>query len=186
MATGRRCTEVLELRLNCLGRYGDAPMLWHDQTKVGNYDAGIRIPEYLSGRLEGRRRKTLRRFELRHGQPPAPQEAAEMALFPSRVKNPMETRAISYSFFRCAFKPWVESLELGRCVPHQARHTLATKLLQAGATLAHIRKYLGQVSDRMAEHYINSRVLHQPGEKPQVSRSRQGRNSVPCLRTAAV
>ncbi len=154
-ATGRRCTEVLELRLNCLGRYGDAPMLWHDQTKVGNYDAGIRIPEYLSGRLEGRRRKTLRRFGLRHGRPPAPQEAAEMALFPSRVKNPMETRAISYSFFRCAFKPWVESLELGRCVPHQARHTLATKLLQAGATLAHVRKYLGQVSDRMAEHYIH-------------------------------
>ncbi len=154
-ATGRRCTEVLELRLNCLGRYGDAPMLWHDQTKVGNYDAGIRIPEYLFGRLEGRRRKTLRRFELRHGRPPAPQDAAEMALFPSRVKNPMETRAISYSFFRCAFKPWVESLELGRCVPHQARHTLATKLLQAGATLAHVRKYLGQVSDRMAEHYIH-------------------------------
>ncbi len=155
VATGRRCTEVLELRLDCLGRYGDAPMLWHDQTKVGNYDAGIRIPEYLSGRLEGRRRKTLRRFELRHGRPPAPQEAAEMALFPSRVKNPMETRAISYSFFRCAFKPWVESLELGRCVPHQARHTLATKLLRAGATLAHVRKYLGQVSDRMAEHYIH-------------------------------
>ena len=70
VATGRRCTEVLELRLNCLGRYGDAPMLWHDQTKVGNYDAGIRIPEYLSGRLDSRRRKTLRRFELRHGRPP--------------------------------------------------------------------------------------------------------------------
>ena len=33
VATGRRCTEVLELRLNCLGRYGDAPMLWHDQTE---------------------------------------------------------------------------------------------------------------------------------------------------------
>ena len=78
-----------------------------------------------------------------------------MALFPSRVKNPAETRAISYSFFRNAFKPWVESLDLGGCVPHQARHTLATKLLQAGATLAHVRKYLGQVSDRMAEHYIH-------------------------------
>jgi integrase len=155
VATGRRCTEVLELRLNCMGRYGDAPMLWHDQAKVGNYDAGIRIPEYLFGRLDSRRRKTLRRFELRHGRPPSPRETAEMALFPSRVKNPAEARAISYSFFRRAFKPWVESLDLGECVPHQARHTLATKLLQAGATLAHVRKYLGQVSDRMAEHYIH-------------------------------
>jgi hypothetical protein len=32
---------------------------------------------------------------------------------------------------------------------------MATRLLQAGATLAHVRKYLGQVSDRMAEHYVN-------------------------------
>ena len=155
VATGRRCCEVLELRLNCLGRYGNHPMLWHDQTKVGNYDAGIRIPEHLFARLDGRRRKTLQRFELRHGRPPTPAEAAEMALFPSRVKNPLETRSISYSFFHRAFKPWTGSLDLGRCVPHQARHTLATKLLQAGATLTHIRKYLGQVSDRMAEHYVH-------------------------------
>ncbi|MFI8438958.1 hypothetical protein ACIGJO_35585 [Streptomyces sp. NPDC079020] len=30
---------------------------------------------------------------------------------------------------------------------------MATKLLSNGASLAHIRRYLGQVSDRMAEHY---------------------------------
>ncbi|MFH9821475.1 hypothetical protein [Streptomyces sp. NPDC017230] len=38
IVTGRRCSEVLHLRLECLGRYGGLPMLWHDQTKVGNYD----------------------------------------------------------------------------------------------------------------------------------------------------
>src|SRR5260370_2640995 len=130
-------------------------MLGHGKTKVGNYDAGSRIPEYLSGRLDSRRRKPLRRFELRHGRPPPPRETAEITLAPSRGANLAEARAISYSFFRRAFKPWVESLALGECVPHQARHTLATKLLQAGATLAHVRKYLGQVSDRMAEHYIH-------------------------------
>jgi len=32
-------------------------------------------------------------------------------------------------------------------------HTLATSLLRHGATLTHIRRYLGHVSDRMAEHY---------------------------------
>ncbi|MDY7091239.1 MAG: tyrosine-type recombinase/integrase, partial [Actinomycetota bacterium] len=41
-----------------------------------------------------------------------------------------------------------------RWVPHQARHNLATSLLRAGATLTHVRRYLGHVSERMAEHYI--------------------------------
>ena len=50
--TGRRCGEVLNLRLDCLGRYGGLPMLWHDQTKVGNYDAAIRIPERVYQLLE--------------------------------------------------------------------------------------------------------------------------------------
>ena len=36
--------------------------------------------------------------------------------------------------------------------------TLATNLLRTGASLAHIRRYLGQVSDRMAEHY--TKVAH--------------------------
>jgi hypothetical protein len=40
-------------------------------------------------------------------------------------------------------------------VPHQARHSLATSLLRAGATLTHVRRYLGQVSERMAEHYVH-------------------------------
>src|SRR5258707_1825626 len=39
--------------------------------------------------------------------------------------------------------------------PQRARHTLATNLLRAGASLTHIRRYLGQVSDRMAEHYVH-------------------------------
>ena len=52
----------------------------------------------------------------------------------------------------------LDGLDLGGNVAHQARHTLATKLLAAGASLAHIRKYLGHVSDRMAEHY--AKVSH--------------------------
>lgn len=52
----------------------------------------------------------------------------------------------------------MDGLALPSAVAHQARHTLATNLLRAGASLAHIRRYLGQVSDRMAEHYI--KVAH--------------------------
>jgi len=32
---------------------------------------------------------------------------------------------------------------------------LATSLLRAGASLTHVRRYLGHVSERMAEHYIH-------------------------------
>jgi hypothetical protein len=37
----------------------------------------------------------------------------------------------------------LHGLNLGAAVPHQARHTLATKLLAAGASLQHIKRYLG-------------------------------------------
>jgi len=40
-------------------------------------------------------------------------------------------------------------------VPHQARHSLATSLLRAGASLTHIRRYLGHVSEKMAERYVH-------------------------------
>jgi hypothetical protein len=66
---------------------------------------------------------------------------------------------LSYSWFSTGFQQWIAELKLGTCVPHQARHTLATTLLRHGASLTHIRRYLGQVSDRMAEHYTHVAVF---------------------------
>jgi hypothetical protein len=43
VCTGRRVSEVIKVRLDCIGRYGGLPMFWHDQTKVGNLDVAIRI-----------------------------------------------------------------------------------------------------------------------------------------------
>ncbi len=57
---------------------------------------------------------------------PSKAERAAMALFPSRVRNAQGTRSISYGMFQARFKAWVESLDLGPAVSHQARHTLAT------------------------------------------------------------
>lgn len=156
--TGRRCSEVLKLRLDCIGRYGTLPMMWHNQTKVGNYDEAIRIPEFLYDRLAARRRKTLVRFEHRHGRHPSPEERAVIALFPSHVLNPHEKESVSYTTFFRWFRTWMTELDLGHGVAHQARHTLATNLLRAGANLTQIRRYLGQISDRMAEHYV--KVAH--------------------------
>jgi len=153
--TGRRIGEVLTLRWDCLGRYGGLPMLWHDQTKVGNYDAAIRIPERLHDLLAQRQRTTLDRFTAEHGHPPTDSERARLALFPSSKRNRDGTVALTHQWFHRGFSDWVDTLELGRWVPHQARHTLATNLMRAGASLTHIRTYLGQVSDRMAEHYVH-------------------------------
>jgi integrase len=155
IVTGRRCSEVLNLRLDCLGRYGGLPMLWHDQTKVGNYDQALRIPERLHQLLEARQRKTVALFTTRHNRPPTPQERAHLALFPTSQRNSDGRRPLSYKWFHKGFKLWVDELDIGRWVPHQARHSLATSLLRAGATLTHIRRYLGQVSERMAEHYVH-------------------------------
>ena len=155
IVTGRRCGEVLELRLDCLGRYGGLPMLWHDQTKVGNYDAAIRIPERTCQMLEVRQRKTLAVFQERNNRPPTPEERAAMALFPTIFRNRDCRAALSYKWFHKGFKDWIDGLDIGRQVPHQARHSLATSLLRAGATLTHVRRYLGHISEKMAERYIH-------------------------------
>ena len=155
VTTGRRTNEVIKLRWDCIGRYSGLAMFWHDQTKVGNYDAAIRIPERLYDLLATRQTKTLERYMARHGRQPTDTQRAAMALFPSKVRNTDGTVAISSQWFRSRFNPWVEELNLGRWVPHQARHTLATSLLRHGATLTHIRRYLGHISERMAEHYVH-------------------------------
>ena len=75
--------------MDCIGRYHGLPMLWHDQTKVRNYNEAVRIPEYLYIRLEARRAKTL--DPVRAPPRPAvphPAERAAMALFPSRGPQP--------------------------------------------------------------------------------------------------
>lgn len=132
LCTGRRCREVLNLRLDCTGRYRGLALLWHDQTKVGNLNDAIRIPEHLYLRLDARRATTLAQFEDRHGRPPTAAEREAMALFPSRIRNPHGQRSMSYTMYSTKFRQWVESLDLGRAVSHQARHTLATNLLRAG------------------------------------------------------
>jgi integrase len=153
--TGRRIGEVIKLRWDCIGRYGGLAMFWHDQTKVGNYDAAIRIPERLYGRLAERQCKTLDRFTARYGYRPDGEQRARLALFPTIYRSQDGTVPLTHQWFYSRFRPWVDEMDLGHCVPHQARHTLATNLLRNGATLTHIRRYLGQVSDRMAEHYVN-------------------------------
>ncbi|MGH3466791.1 MAG: tyrosine-type recombinase/integrase, partial [Thermocrispum sp.] len=154
VATGRRLGEVVNLRLNCTARYNGLPMLWHDQTKVGNYDEAIRIPERIEQVLDERRNKTIRKFVRWNGREPTADERAALALFVTTKRNRNGTKAIDLSTFNRGFRDWVDELDLGgRYVSHQARHSLATNLLRHGAGLHHIRRYLGHVSEVMTEHY---------------------------------
>src|SRR5207244_452815 len=86
---------------------------------------------------------------------PTGAQRSGLALFPTTYHNPNGTVSLTHQWFYSRFRPWIESLDLGGYVPHQARHTMATNLLRAGASLTHIRRYLGHVSDRMAEHYVH-------------------------------
>ncbi len=52
------------------------------------------------------------------------------------------------------FKRWVDDLDIGRWVPHQARHSLATNLLRAGASLTHIRRYSARSPKGWPKHYV--------------------------------
>jgi integrase len=152
VVTGRRCGEVLDVRLECLGRLNRLPVFWHDQTKVGNYDQAIRIPERLYELLEQRQSKTIARFVQRYGRVPTPQERLQIALFPRRHTNRDLLKGASHGWFTKNFRAWVNTLDITHCVPHQARHTLATNLLRNGANLTHVKRCLGHVSVKMAEH----------------------------------
>ncbi|WP_199180315.1 site-specific integrase [Verrucosispora sp. ts21] len=153
IVTGRRAGEVLGLRLDCVEIHNGVPLLWHDQTKVGNYNEAIRIPDFIYQRLRERQRTTIARFEQRYARTLTAQERASMAMFPRAYRNPHGTYAVGLGWFHGHFRRWVWDLDLEPAVPHQARHTLATRLLAAGASLQHIKRYLGHVSERMTEHY---------------------------------
>lgn len=107
-------------------------MFWHDQTKVGNYDAAVRIPERLYGRLAERQRKTLDLFTARYGYRPGSEQRARLALFPTIYRSQGGTVPLTHQWFYSRFRPWADEMDLGHCVPHQARHTLATNPASSG------------------------------------------------------
>lgn len=47
-----------------------------------------------------------------------------------------------------------EGIKLPGRTTHQARHTLATRLANAGASMTHVKRVLGHVSERMGDSYV--------------------------------
>ena len=107
--------------------------MWVDMTKVGKLDYALQIPRDVYDIVLARQAKTLEKFRLKHGQEPTAKQKRTIALFPSRVTNPTFARSVADTSFNTAFKNWIESDQMGLPghTTHQARHTLATRLVKA-------------------------------------------------------
>ncbi|HCU94789.1 MAG TPA: site-specific integrase [Actinobacteria bacterium] len=153
---GRRIGEVVNLRFDCVSEHLGRTWLWVDMTKVGKLDYAIQIPRDVYDLIRARQDKTTARFRAKFGRSPSAGERRAIALFPSRVANPAFERAVSIATFTTAFKDWLgcEEVDLPGHTSHQARHTLATRLVAAGASMAHVKKVLGHVSEAMSEAYV--------------------------------
>ncbi len=153
---GRRISEVVGLRFDCVSEHLGRTWMWVDMTKVGKLDYAIQIPRDIYDLIVARQAKTAERFRLTHGTPPTAQQRRTVALFPSRKTNPTFERSVSTATFAVAFKAWIESEPMGLAghTTHQARHTLATRLVHAGASMAHVKRVLGHVSERMSDSYV--------------------------------
>jgi integrase/recombinase XerD len=72
-------------------------------------------------------------------------------------------------------------VRITRAHPHMLRHTFVTTMLDAGVDLRDVQIAARHADPRTTTRYDVSRELHQPGEKPQVTRSRRYRNNVPAF-----
>jgi integrase len=153
---GRRISEVVKLRFDCVSEHMGRTWMWVDMTKVGKLDYAVQIPRSVYDIVLARQAKTFEKFRLKHGCEPTAKEKRTIALFPSRVTNPTFTRSVDTGTFTSAFKDWIESdqMRLPGHTTHQARHTLATRLVKAGASMAHVKTVLGHISERMGDSYV--------------------------------
>lgn len=153
---GRRISEVVQLRFDCVSEHLGRTWIWVDMTKVGQLDYAVQIPRDIYDLVRRRQAKTRERFRLMHGLDPTAKQGRSIALFPSRRTNPSFERSLSPSKFTVEFKAWIESeeMQLPGHTTHQARHTLATRLVEAGASMTHVKRVLGHVSERMSDSYV--------------------------------
>jgi integrase/recombinase XerD len=163
---GLRAAEVAALRLDDIDwRAGEIVVRGKGRTEERlplPCDVGEAIADYLR---HGRPRRSEREVFLRASAP-------LRGLAPEGVSEVV--RAAS------------ERAGLGSFGAHRLRHTAGTEMLRAGASLPQVAQVLRHRSVATTCIYANSRELHQPGEKPQVTRSRRCWNSVPDLRAAVL
>ncbi|KIU17671.1 MULTISPECIES: tyrosine-type recombinase/integrase [Mycolicibacterium] len=162
---GGRISEVLNLRLGCIGMVGVAqPYLWRDISKINVVDYGIpcHVPVYerllrrqaiTKAKLRNRYRKRLAALDGSGRERLEAEWERTMPLFPGAHLNPDLTLEVSYTSFSNAWRKWFAGLGLSGITTHQTRATLATSLLNSGAPAELVRQLLGHFSDEALAHY---------------------------------
>ncbi len=188
--TGRRPEDILGLPLDCLDRDNDgAPVLVYDNAKAGRLGRRLPVGEATAAVITAQQARARARY------PGAP--AGTLKLLPAPRANPHGRKAITIAMLEDRHRDWVTGLGLrtrggteidpSRLVPYAYRHTYAQRHADAGVPIDVLAELLDHRDLNVTRgYYRNSRELHQPGEKPQLSRSRWGLNSIPRLPKAAV
>ena len=116
---GRRISEVIELRFDCVSEHLGRTWMWVDMTKVGKLDYAIQIPRDVYDLI-------VRPPGQDRGEVPADtrdrahrrSSAARSRCSPARKTNPTFERSVSTSTFAVAFKAWIESEHISLARPH--------------------------------------------------------------------
>ena len=103
-------------------------------------------------------------------------------VFTTSVGTPLDASHVRRDFRALCKKAGIE----GVWAPRELRHTFVSVMSVSGVAVEEIARLAGHASSRTTETiYRKPRVLHQAGEKPQVSRSQRCRNYLPGLCAAA-
>jgi integrase len=188
--TGRRPEDVVALPLDCLAADADgAAVLVYDNHKANRLGRRLPVPAATARAIRAQQQRVRDRFP---GTPPG-----ELKLLPTGWANRDGRRPLTVPALSAAHREWISSLpplllpdgaeyDKDRVIPYAYRHTYAQRHADTGVPIDVLAELLDHRDLDITRRYYNPRVLHQPGEKPQVSRSRPGRNSVPRRRPAAV
>ena len=176
--TGRRDHALLDVAI-------DAGLRVSELTGLRNSDVELGTGAHLNCAGKGRKNRgtPLRKqtaavlaawMKERGGKPGEP-------LFPTRRGTQISRGAVGrlvakHALTAAATCPAIASKNV---TPHTLRHSCAMSLLAQGVDTAVIALWLGHERVETTQIYVNSQELHQPGEKPQVSRSQDHWNGAP-------
>ena len=125
VTAGRRIGEVPHMHWDCLGHDGGLPAFWMTRPRSATTTPRFVSPSGCTTLSPGGN-KTLDRFFAQHGHRSVGGERPRLARVPTSHRNHDSTVALTYQWFHGRIRDWITEVGLGHCVPHQARHTLAT------------------------------------------------------------
>jgi integrase len=165
--TGRRPSEIANLRLDCLARDGDGgPVLVYDNRKAARLQRLLPIGQATAELIIGQQQAVRRRY------PATP--IGELVLLPSPKTNPYGRQPIVESTISDRHREWVAVVPLvlgdgavvdrSKIVPYCYRHTYAQRHADAGVPIDVLRELLDHKWLDTTKGYYNPRELHRTGE----------------------